>query len=406
MKLLLGFTGLNAWIDLGEAAEGHRCQQCAPTPPDVKWQQRGNTTAPIEDPLQAGPYEQALKHRPAPFVAQLRLEEQIGMLRIGVNIPTLLHRAEAQLPSKECYIPVNLAWRLTTDNTPPTFAKFQLQSNRADPPASQPPHFIRCPLRPEQLRSLHWMLEQEQATKGFFAEEEIEEAVLDPLGWRAEAKAERYVLVRGGVLADEVGYGKTAITLGLIDVSFTLPPPPAPPAPVVDGTIPIKATLIVVPGHLSKQWPSEIKKFTGNYFSVIALENLADLNKHTIAEFQTADIIVVASRIFESDKYWKNFAEFAANGPLPAKAGRRFTHRYTSALATLRKQVNTLMSGADGATQVYEAIKKGRALTDDTVIIQSKRLKAKDLRENDGAGGSSTSSPGPSLTKRNARGDD
>ena len=61
------------------------------------------------------------------------------------------------------------------------------------------------------------MLQRERSV-GPFYEEEVAEAVLEPLSWRAEAKVERPVLVRGGIVADEVGYGKTVITLGLIDV--------------------------------------------------------------------------------------------------------------------------------------------------------------------------------------------
>ena len=67
----------------------------------------------------------------------------------------------------------------------------------------QPPHFKKYLLRPEQQRSLGWMLKQEASTEKF-VEEEVEEAVLPALGWRAEGRAERAVLVRGGIVADQV----------------------------------------------------------------------------------------------------------------------------------------------------------------------------------------------------------
>ena len=45
--------------------------------------------------------------------------------------------------------------------------------------------------------------------------------VLSPLiRWHAEGCARRPVRVRGGVLDDQVGYGKTAISLGLIDCAY------------------------------------------------------------------------------------------------------------------------------------------------------------------------------------------
>lgn len=216
----------------------------------------------LEDVIQAGIYEQALKKRPEPFVTQLRVEEDgIASVRIGLNVASLIHRALSRLPTENRYSEPHLSWRLTTsieDFTPP---KFRLTSNRSDPSHSQPPHFKKVPLRPEQLRSLSWMLAQEDPKADPFLEEEVSEAMLEPLGWRAEGRAERPVLVRGGVLADEVGYGKTAIILGLIDTSQSLDDEaPEPPKEEVMGVIPVKATLVVVPPHLIKQWPSEIQK--------------------------------------------------------------------------------------------------------------------------------------------------
>ena len=82
------------------------------------------------------------------------------------------------------------------------FPKFKLLSNKQDKVHAQPPNF-KTPLRTEQLRSLEWMLKQEDVNAEPFIEEEISEAVLDPLGWRAEGRAERPVRIRGGVLADQ-----------------------------------------------------------------------------------------------------------------------------------------------------------------------------------------------------------
>ena len=51
------------------------------------------------------------------------------------------------------------------------------------------------------------MLAQESKIAPPFTEEEISEAILEPLGWRTERRAQRPVHVRGGVLAEEVGHG-------------------------------------------------------------------------------------------------------------------------------------------------------------------------------------------------------
>ena len=47
------------------------------------------------------------------------------------------------------------------------------------------------------------MLQQEASTDPFM-EEEVVEAVLPGLNWRAEGRVQRPVLVRGGIVADEV----------------------------------------------------------------------------------------------------------------------------------------------------------------------------------------------------------
>ena len=41
-------------------------------------------------------------------------------------------------------------------------------------------------------------------------------------GWRLEARVTRPVIIRGGIVADQVGYGKTAITLGMPCSAFLL----------------------------------------------------------------------------------------------------------------------------------------------------------------------------------------
>ena len=245
---------VDSWVDVHCHDGARNCERCAPTPPRLLWKKIERKMKPVEDSSQAGAYEQALKYRPSAFVTQLKLDEEsgVGMVHIGVNIPSLVHRAVARLPTEHRPEAPKVSWRLTTDYTPPAklhLPKFQLSGNKRDPEHTQPPNF-RIPLRPEQLRSLGWMIKQESVNVPPFIEEEIAEAILEPLGWRAEGRAQRPVHVRGGVLADEVGYGKTAITLGLID---SAPPrkADAPPPSLAHGRIPVGGTLVVVPPHLT-----------------------------------------------------------------------------------------------------------------------------------------------------------
>lgn len=371
---------LSKWNDLELPEDHSNCERCAPTPPDLKWVRKANKYIPREDPEQAAPYERALKNRPTPFVTQLTLErasngEQIGILRIGLNIPTLVHRALARLPNEGREERPLLSWRLTTDYIPETkliLPPFELSSNKRDREYRQPPNFI-LKLRPEQLRSLTWMMEQEKESAPPFIEEEISEALLPHLNWKAEGKAERPIQVRGGVLADQVGYGKTAITLGLVDSSRSSIELPRD----LTGNIPVKATLIVVPPHLTNQWPSEIKKFTGEHtYRIVKLQTQGDLNKTSVQQIIDADIIVVASTLFKSDRYLSNLAGFAATNTPPTSEGRRFNAWQKIALEHLKEQVDDLCGG--GAEFVLSKIEqRARKLEKDEAgeaFVQTKRL--------------------------------
>ncbi|OCF44062.1 DNA repair protein Rad8 [Kwoniella heveanensis CBS 569] len=362
---------LSKWTHLSEIdAHGTACERCAPRPPKIHWIKKAgklnknggktkSTIVAFEDKLEAGRYEYALKNRPAPFVVQLRLDKDIGSFRIGLNIVSLAHRALSRLPVNTSKGQIKLSWRLTPGqvaDVPQPPRVFMLPSNKRDPEHAQPKGF-KLPLRKEQLRSLWWMLEQEQA-KGkthTFVEEEISEAALPSLGWRAEGKAERPVMIRGGVIADQVGYGKTIISLALIAESRGLPAPESAPKGLID----LKATLIVVPGHLSKQWPSEINRFTGKLFNIIIIQNMRDLTSRSISELSKADIIVMASELFESDAYWDRFEYLSAQpeGWLEDKnGGRFFCDRLDTAMASLREQ--TAILAEEGGEAAAEAMKE------------------------------------------------
>ncbi|OCH91470.1 hypothetical protein OBBRIDRAFT_812104 [Obba rivulosa] len=372
------------WQDAGVFGDHANCERCAPSPPILRWAKgEKNRIKAIEDTVQAGEYERRLKRRPAPFVTQLKLEEDgVGIVRIGANIGSLMHRAMSRLPTIGRTEKISLSWRLDTDFNPIaklSFPKLKLSSNKHDEEHTQPPSF-KIPLRHEQLRSLTWMLAQEAKDAQPFVEEEISEAILEPLGWRAEGRAQRSVRIRGGVLADEVGYGKTAITLGLIDCASKDVKREFSELEDMKGKIPVKATLAIVPPHLTKQWHSEVKKFTGKRFKVVEISTASNLNSLTIEEVQEADIVIVASNLFHSSVYLANLEAFAGAGSLPAQDGRYFSARLEIVLGSLREQVDRLRD--EGAAAVMDAIKEGRKKDDEAnLFVPTKRLKGKTYRE-------------------------
>mmetsp|Transcript_22634 Transcript_22634/g.62827 ORF Transcript_22634/g.62827 Transcript_22634/m.62827 type:complete len:2149 (-) Transcript_22634:730-7176(-) len=374
---------LQCWIESGIVATGpiNVCQCCAPSQPCMQWVYNNGKLVAREDPQQAAEYECRIKIRPPPFQVRLKHNQRdsVGEMQVAVNARTMVNRALADLPHT-LEDSLSVSWRVVphderSGSVVPS--SFSLTSNRGDLPPQQPPHFTKYPLRPEQLRSLGWMLHQEATTVPFI-EEEVSEAVLPALGWRIEGRAQKHMIIRGGVLADQVGYGKTAVTVALIDSKLDTPLPTKATA----GKVSVKGTLVLVPPHLMKQWPSEIKKFTGDALQVEAIKTVGDLGRVTVEELKNADVVVVASSVLRSAKYYERLAQFSCvgEGLVKAKTPSHFADCYDDALQGLSEQVESLKQKDLAA--VWRRIQTSASkLSDDasTVQLGIKRLKGKQL---------------------------
>ncbi|KAJ5103155.1 hypothetical protein N7532_003684 [Penicillium argentinense] len=100
-------------------------------------------------------------------------------------------------------------------------------------------------------------------------------------------------VIRGGLCADEVGFGKTTVICGLIDSQFTTDSQRA-----IEMRAKYKtshhATLIVTPMNLFTQWAGEIKKFLGCKYKVVLLRNTPTLKKFNESELLKADIVMLS----------------------------------------------------------------------------------------------------------------
>ncbi|PWN45231.1 hypothetical protein IE81DRAFT_344924 [Ceraceosorus guamensis] len=369
-----GIDAFSTWMPGPQVdVECASCAVCAPARPAVHWLQiPGRQPVPVENEQQAAPYEQALKNRPSPFVMHLRVDGDVATARIGVNALTLMHRALSRLPPRQDTAPATLSWKLSAiDKALDEFniPSYKLRSNRADSEAPTPALF-RLELRKEQRRSLSWMLDQEADAVAPFVEEEVSEGLLTPMGWRAEGKATRPVTVRGGVVADAVGYGKTAITLGLVAARRQAARERKPSKD--KRYIQTKATLVIVPPHLCKQWANEVTKFTGDKLKVRVIHSKAELNATTIEDIKEADLIIMSVTIYKSDAYFESLSRLAAANPLPAKAGRFFEAALTQSLAALRNRMQELQT--EGVAKVLDSVKR-RVDFDETHLASAKRSK-------------------------------
>lgn len=361
IKSLYGFA--TRWRSLKLPNDFVRCQSCAPKAPDIRWRlqkQGGTKVVPYEDDQQAGAYERALKSRADPFVTRTRIDENnCGCLMIGLNISTLVHRAVAKLSGVSCSDMVQISWRLTTQydwHSQTKFENFKLGSNTNE---SEYNHVFEArklsrkrlvtyqsgELRKEQKRSLQWMINQESKNVQPFLEQEIEEAHLPHLGWLAEVIAQKNSCVRGGVLADEVGYGKTATILALIDATHAeaSQPPQAP----LEGRIFLKATLIVVPKTIVLQWEGQIHKFLGSKYVVRVIKTINDLLRLTIKDFESADMVLISSATLRTDSYADIICKFAAVPACSSTSGRAYTTWLNQAISRMEQHADELRSTSD-----------------------------------------------------------
>jgi hypothetical protein len=375
------FTAFQDWIpaDDGQSSSELKravCTACVPAKPRLLWgrDRRGHIKA-YEDPHDAALYERQIKSRSPPFLIFCRIDEHgTGHLRVTLNVQALLHQAYGKLFRSNPTAVASFTWRLvpnTFDSRNRIFPKFILVNNRDDVQCAQPPNF-ELNLRPEQLRSLSWMRKMERVDVEPFVEEEVEEALLPMLMWRAEGKVCAQKIVRGGVLADDVGYGKTAIVLGLID---SLQSDQALPDPI-GGHIPLKATLIVVPKIMIKQWQSEITKFLKHTYRVIVIEALAGLAGKSIRDFQQADIVLVSWAVFNSPVHYEKLQQFTGMPRAPPKAGRNFDDWFVKAHALLAEQIQVLRD--EGPEALLDSIRTRRQEAEEnqeaSTYVPSRRL--------------------------------
>lgn len=239
------------------------------------------------------------------------------LVRPGVLLINMIRRGTA-LPA------ARFAWRVTdtqasSEETSWSAARplatcvgeFSILSNLEDAACTQPPHFQQYPLRREQLRSLGWMLAQERRRREpFVAELRASAPCEDAPHWRLQGSLRcEYTSVKGGVLADAIGYGKTACTIGLIDCMRQEALPKVPSS--FRGFIPSRATLVLAPTNLHAQWLAEITKFTGDELKVLSVPTCTQLKRLSLKDLVEADVVVATYRLFYSSPYLRRLEELA-----------------------------------------------------------------------------------------------
>jgi hypothetical protein len=321
------------WQSFGSSSEAE-CA-CAPAYPSLLWHvdKSGVATA-YEDPKAAATRERAVKTRCPIFHVEAETVNKSTHIRFGANISSLAHRAIRNLVRTRRSTPtepVNVSWRLLTDQRGASsvrFPDFRLQSNALDDPFSGRLKLAAYKLHGAQPRALEWMRLQERGTE--FTLTEVEEATHVKLGWRLEARAQAKTFVRGGVLADRPSFGKTVITIALIQSESeefredeTLIKRNNFLAKQKLRLIDTAATLIVCPPHLVDQWQEEFEKFLGTdqyeLYSIVSIKTFAELQSLEFEDMQNSRVIIVSWAVLADRDYIAHLASFAAM-PEPATA--------------------------------------------------------------------------------------
>ncbi|KAK3906718.1 hypothetical protein C8A05DRAFT_40473 [Staphylotrichum tortipilum] len=415
---LASFPHLHHWVPIAS------CGGCSVTPPEVivhtkedkKSTPEGKKQlikAIIEDPDDAARFERQFQDLPRAVAVSVRVLGSYSRaltldMRLMLQPKTLASRALAYLLQAHrtrargrlaLDSEAKTSYRVCLDYAPqpnPSFAPFSqsitpcgeeftfgIDASRASElPFQGPPRFhrdnltaggmltsVHHELRSSQKNAVIWMLRRERAPLDFI-KREVEEEVVGPLNLRVMGKAEwasRFPFSsRGGVVAHEIGYGKTVVTLALIDCmrefdrhesiterkqavdmawseellqalrgfGDTYPQPKSG-----DFFIHLPATLVIVPRHITAQWAQEAQKFLGLAPPKLLIIQTVEqfYRKHALDELQKAEIIIVSSSVFRRAFLDRLQAVAGRGSEYPAGlSGRTLAAWYTAALRNHR----------------------------------------------------------------------
>ncbi|KAK5205647.1 hypothetical protein LTR41_008715 [Exophiala xenobiotica] len=351
-----------------------KCRTCLPELPALKWVLKKQVLKAIEDAEQAAQYEQELKNRPKPAIATLYSLGDFALVDVGINIKTLTHRAVSQLHTDPDLVEVAgvAEWRIVRQDrfaSYPTFGPIEILSNDDTEPIDKR-DFGKRRLWDSQRRVLTWMRSQEETPKTW-EELSLVECRLPSLGWNVESRAFSEKVVRGGVIGDNVGSGKTLTSLTHVGLDYErIQAKKAFSVECPHGLIQTDATIILMPKNIKDQWEEELQNCLPSwtrmkssdsrpkrpYYIVIKLAK--ELPNYTVEDIRSAAMIFVPFDIFEEDKYWDLLQKLACAPHSPSTPGRAFSQWLTQALSGLKYIVQKLPSEEKQAWKHWEDLRK------------------------------------------------
>jgi site-specific DNA-cytosine methylase/superfamily II DNA or RNA helicase len=329
-------SNLQSWQRLPACIEWGTCPECVPRRPKEVWDTQGTRRY---DPAESVSFEDQLRNRPNVWDLRVRRDERCPNVldaRLGIRPMAAAHRAAAALrstgSSSSCDS-VRCDWRVVepTQDLEGVPAAFRVPNSDPYGEAATPKAFLMQAekLYPRQRRALQRMLDIEAGVVEFEQEERSEHA-LPGIGWLLEARAASRIKLPGGVLADEMGGGKTVTTLALIASTTRQTAAPCPAQASIGQSS--GATLVLAPPCLIQQWDSERERFTGNALRTVLLGSAEAVLQSTVSDLINADIVIASSELLADERYLQNFrkkSEFKELPPFPSQAGHREPEQIT-----------------------------------------------------------------------------
>lgn len=176
----------------------------------------------------------------------------------------------------------------------------------------EPPNNFKIKLYEYQKQSLSKMIKIEKKEINFAIKYTVpiilgnQEYLYDPIS-NEKVIEDKYINIniQGGVLSDEMGLGKTITSIALI---ATNPAPKNHPAVKYSNNYQMnklftKATLVLCPSHLIKQWETEVTRCNPD-FNIFSIVTKKDMEKLTVSNIQNADIIITSHQFLMNFKYY------------------------------------------------------------------------------------------------------
>ena len=183
-------------------------------------------------------------------------------------------------------------------------------TDRTDP-IIENPDFTKINLFDYQRRTVKWMYDKEKVKNivsySFNDEIFFGDYVCDTIRKEIISNQNRKSIdFNGGLLADEVGLGKTFQTIAL---SLLNPPTNISYFSKEHKRLQSRATLIICPNQLCNQWIREINKTIKDDYKVVTIPMMTKVHfdKYTYIDVLDADFVVVSYNFLGNDAYYNSW---------------------------------------------------------------------------------------------------